>query len=88
MILQALVRYYEVLERRGEIARPGWAKSKVNYALCINERGELERVTPLLEDSGGKKPQPRAFDLPAGVKRTVGIAAKLPVGQCKLFARR
>lgn len=74
MILQALVRYYEDLAKQGKIARPGWAKSKINYALCINERGELEQVIPLLEDSGGKKPQPKRMDLPAAVKRTVGIA--------------
>ena len=74
MILQALVRYYEDLAKQGKIARPGWAKSKINYALCINARGELEQVIPLLEDSGGKKPQPKRMDLPAAVKRTVGIA--------------
>ena len=74
MILQALTRYYEALAKRGEIARPGWVKTKISYALCINERGELEQVVPLLEDNGGKKPQPRQFDLPAPVKRTVGIA--------------
>ncbi|MBQ9721490.1 MAG: type I-C CRISPR-associated protein Cas8c/Csd1, partial [Oscillospiraceae bacterium] len=74
MILQALVRYYEDLTKQGKIARPGWAKSKINYALCINARGELEQVIPLLEDTGGKKPQPKRMDLPAAVKRTVGIA--------------
>ena len=75
MILQALTRYYEDLCDRGEIAKPGWSKVKVSYALCINEHGELEQVVPLLEETGGKKPQPRQFDLPAPVKRTVGIAA-------------
>ena len=74
MILQALTRYYEDLAKRGKIARPGWAKSKISYALCVDERGELERVIPLLEESEGKKPQPRRFDLPAPVKRAVGIA--------------
>ena len=74
MILQALTRYYEALAKRGEIARPGWAKTKISYALCVNERGELEQVVQLLEDNDGKKPQPRQFDLPAPVKRTVGIA--------------
>lgn len=75
MILQALVRYYEDLTKQGKIARPGWAKSKINYALCINERGELEQVIPLLEDTGGKKPQPQQFDLPAVVKRASNIAS-------------
>ena len=74
MILQALARYYEDLAAQGKIARPGWAKAKISYALCINERGELEQVIPQLENTGGKKPQPRQFELPAPVKRTVGIA--------------
>ena len=75
MILQALTRYYEDLCDQGKIAKPGWSKTKISYALCINERGELEQVIPLLEDTGGKKPQPQQFDLPAPVKRTAGIAA-------------
>lgn len=75
MILQALTQYYEDLAAQGRIARPGWAKTKINYALCINERGELEQVIPLLEEKEGKKPQPQQFDLPAPVKRTVGIAS-------------
>ena len=74
MILQALTRYYEDLAKQGKIAHPGWSKTKISYALCINERGELEQVIPLLEDTGGKKPHPQQFDLPAPVKRTVGIA--------------
>ena len=73
MILQALTRYYETLAEQGKIARPGWAKSRVSYALCLNMDGELVQVIPLLEETGGKKPQPRQFDLPAPVKRTVGI---------------
>ena len=76
MILQALTQYYEDLVQRGEIARPGWAKTKISYALCINERGELEQVIPLLESKeGSKKPVPQQFNLPAPVKRTSGISA-------------
>ena len=73
MILQALTRYYETLADQGKIARPGWAKSRISYALCLNTDGEFIQVIPLLEETGGKKPQPRQFDLPAPVKRTVGI---------------
>lgn len=75
MILQALTRYYETLADQGKIARPGWAKSRVSYALCLNTDGELVQVIPLLEETGGKKPQPRQFDLPAPVKRSSGIAS-------------
>ncbi len=74
MILQALTRYYEELAAQGKIARPGWSKTKISYALYINERGELENVIPLQEDTGAKKLQPQRFDLPTPVKRTVGIA--------------
>ncbi len=74
MILQALTKYYEDLAEQGRIARPGWSQTKISYALCINESGELEQVIPLLEEIEGAKPQPRRFDLPAAVKRTVGIA--------------
>ena len=70
MILQALAQYYEDLAKKGKIARPGWAKTKISYALCINENGELEQVVPLLEAAEGKKPQPQQFDLPAPVGRS------------------
>ena len=73
MILQALTRYYEKLADQGKIARPGWAKSRISYALCLNKDGEFIQVIPLLEETGGKKPQPRQFDLPAPVKRSSGI---------------
>ena len=74
MILQALTQYYEDLVRQDKIARPGWVKQKVSYALCIKENGELEQVVPLLEETEGKKPQPRKMVLPAPVKRSSGIA--------------
>lgn len=75
MILQALAQYYEDLAKQGKIARPGWARTKISYALCIDENGELEQVIPLLEAAEGKKPQPQQFDLPAPVKRTSGVAS-------------
>ncbi len=75
MILQALTQYYEALAERGEIARPGWAKAKVRYALCIDGQGDLQQLIPLLEDKGGKKPQPQQIVLPAPVKRASGVAA-------------
>lgn len=75
MILQALARYYEDLAERCEIARPGWVRTKINYALCVNERGGLEQATPLPEPAEGeKKPRPRQFDLPAPAKRSVNVA--------------
>lgn len=76
MILQSLVDYYEALAQKGEIARPGWAKVKVSYALEIDGNGQLLQVYPLETEKGnGKKPQPREMELPAPIKRTVRIDA-------------
>lgn len=76
MILQSLVDYYEALAARGEIARPGWGKTKVAFALELDENGALTRVVPLATQSAdGKKSVPQTKDLPAPVKRTVGIDA-------------
>ena len=56
MILQSLVEYYEALEKKGEITRPGWCKAKISFALDISETGVLLRVLPLkIEKQRGKK---------------------------------
>ena len=56
MILQSLVRYYEILAEKGEVERPGWSKAKVSFALEISEKGELIGVLPLKDlDERGKK---------------------------------
>ena len=74
MILQALLDYYEELASQGKIARPGWAKAKVSWALEIDEEGQLLDVLPLRSPSpDGKKMLPREMELPAPAKRTVGI---------------
>lgn len=78
MILQALVDYYETLAQRGEIARPGWAKVKVSYALEIDENGRLLQVHSLKsEKQTGKQTvmEAREMELPAPAKRTAGIDA-------------
>jgi len=76
MILQALVDYYEKLASKGEISRPGWAITKISYALEISTEGELLSILPLkVPNENGKKMIPREFGLPAPEKRTVGVAA-------------
>ena len=75
MILQSLTAYYEALARRGEIARSGWATTKVSFALELGADGSLLRVVPLESvPEDGKKPLLQRKNLPAPVKRTVGIA--------------
>lgn len=70
MILQSLVSYYEALLEKGEIARPGWAKVRVQYALEIDESGELLSVLPLESVGEKNKPIPRYFTLPTPIKRS------------------
>ena len=76
MILQSLVDYYEELAARGEIARPGWAKVKVAWALELDADGQLIDVLPLRHPSeDGKRMIPREMELPAPVKRSSGVSA-------------
>ncbi len=76
MILQALTQYYEKLTEQGKIARPGWARTKTHFALCIDEKGHITQVIPLVEDKDTRKPQPQTKNLPAPVSgRTVAIKA-------------
>jgi CRISPR-associated protein Csd1 len=78
MILQALVKHYEDLSARGEIAPPGWGTGKISFALYIDEQGKLLRIASVkTEQVKGKKTvlAPQIMNkLPAPVKRTVGIA--------------
>ena len=76
MILQALTQLYEDLVERGEIPRPGWAPTKISFALCLDESGNLWQVIPTLTPATvGKKTvlKPQLLKLPAAVTRTVGI---------------
>lgn len=77
MILQSLVQYYESLEKKGEISRPGWSRVKVAFALELTENGELNRVIPLkTEKIKGKKTvwEAPAVTVPQMVTRSSGIA--------------
>lgn len=44
MILQSLVQYYEALEQKGEITRPGWCIARVSFALELSPEGDLKRI--------------------------------------------
>ena len=78
MILQALVKHYEDLLRRGDISGPGWGSARVSYELFLDDTGALVQVAPTMtEQRRGKKTviAPREMRVPAPVKRTVGIAS-------------
>lgn len=78
MILQSLVEYYEALEKKGKITRPGWSEAKVSFALELSERGELLRVVPeKVEEERGKKSVwvPKKHRVPQMVSRSSGLSA-------------
>ena len=73
MILQALVAYYNKLAARGEISKPGWAKTKIAWAVELGDDGSVLGILPLKTESpDGKKQLPREILLPAPVKKTSG----------------
>jgi len=75
-VLQSLDRYYDRMAARGEAELPGWSRQKIGYALILTRDGAPLDVLDLRETSG-KKRVPRQMPVPAGVKRTAGIASNL-----------
>lgn len=76
MILQALTQLFENLAAQEKIARPGWSPAKISFALSLDENGQLLQLIPTqAEQQVGKKTvlSPRVMQLPAAVKRTVGV---------------
>lgn len=77
MILQSLVRYYEVLAESGTVSRPGWCDAKVAAALDISIDGELLSVIPLkIKEARGKKEVevPQMLRVPELVSRASDIS--------------
>ena len=76
MVIQSLANLYEVLAEKDKVDRPGWAKSKASYGLCIDENGRLTNIISLkTADKSGKKEIAVQISLPMPVKRSVNIAA-------------
>ena len=76
MILQALTQLYEDLAARGDIARRGWGKASISYALCLSEDGSLTDAVPMfVEEQVGNKTvlRPRKMELPTAVTRSSGV---------------
>ena len=79
MILQALVRHYEDLVARDAIAGPGWSKTKISYALEIDDEGQLlQAVSVMAQQQRGKKTMllPQEMELPAPVPGRTGKSIK------------
>jgi CRISPR-associated protein Csd1 len=73
-ILQALGSYYDRMAARGEAEPPGYSREKISYAILLTPDGALAAVNDI-RDTTGKKPTPIMMNVPAGMKRTVGIAS-------------
>jgi CRISPR-associated protein Csd1 len=78
MILQSLVRYYEILAADPDIdiPLPGYSKVGVSFALNLSRQGELLDIFPLfVQEPRGKKivEVPRRMVVPEQVKRSSGI---------------
>ena len=78
MILQALVKYYEDLEKQGKISKQGWCTGKVSYGLQLSYDGEVQAVLSLKkEQQAGKKTilSPQPLTVPEMVTRSSGVSA-------------
>ena len=72
MILRALVDYYNTLVQQGKIAKPGWSRVKISWALDLEPDGSISSVQYMKVTPDKGKPYPREMTLPAPVKKTSG----------------
>lgn len=78
MILQALVKQYENLERQGKVSGLGWCQAKVSYELDLSKNGDVLGVTlRKIEEMRGKKTvwAPASLIVPEMVTRSSGVSA-------------
>lgn len=78
MILQALVEYYENLEKQGCIAKRGWCQAKISYGIELYTDGRVKGILSLKREvQAGKKTAwvSRNMIVPEMVTRSSGIAA-------------
>jgi CRISPR-associated protein Csd1 len=73
-ILHALNSYYDRMAARGEAEPPGYSREKISYEILLTPEGAVAAVNDI-RDTTGKKPAPIMMNVPAGMKRTVGIAS-------------
>lgn len=74
-ILQALNSYYDRMAERGEAEPPGYSREKISYAILLTPEGAVAAVNDVREPNEKGKYVPRMMNVPAGIKRTVGIAS-------------
>lgn len=85
MMLQSLSDFYETLARNHKAPPAGWAETGVNFALQLNDRGEITEVIDLRQtvektQKNGKvttKLVPQTFAMPLQANRTSSIQPHL-----------
>lgn len=78
MILQALVKYYEDLEKQGKLPRQGWCQEKVSYGINLSTDGNIKNIIWLKDEIQAGKKQiwtSKTMSVPAMLTRSSGIAA-------------
>jgi CRISPR-associated protein Csd1 len=75
-ILQSLERYYGRMAARGEAEAPGWSREKISFAVVIAADGTPVAANDL-RDHSARQARPVPLEVPAAVKRTVGIMPNL-----------
>ena len=77
MILQALVKYYEDLEKQGKLPRQGWCQEKVSYGINLSTDGNIKNIIWLKDEIQAGKKQiwtSKTMSVPAMLTRSSGIA--------------
>ena len=78
MILQALVKYYEDLEKQGKLPKQGWCQAKVSYGINLSTDGNIKNIIWLKDEIQAGKKQiwtSKTMSVPAMLTRSSGIAA-------------
>ncbi len=78
MILQALVKHYENLEREGKVSKRGWCSAKVSYGIELSKEGQIKTIVWLKEEHMAGKKQiwlPKILTVPEMVTRSSGVSA-------------
>lgn len=78
MILQSLVKYYEIManDEESNISKMGYSKANVSYAINLSLEGELINIIPLkISVQRGKKTVevPQSMEVPEQEKKSSGI---------------
>lgn len=74
-ILAALTHAYDRMADKGLVPALGYADANISYVIALNPDGSVAGKPRDIRDLSGKKPTPRQMQVPAGLKRTSGVAA-------------